>query len=496
MLVLSNMDLAALGLLSLAGYELASRKKKPQQPKQEEPKPAFQDGSDAHTNMNAFYSGSQAPAMRGYANKLGIHTGSNLMEHASRNCRPEPTNLFNPVHDLSFVNGAPNVDNKDRYEVSNKMHNVLPFEQKRVGPGLNVKSDVEFKGGFHQYFRVMPGNVNGYKKNNLPQRIVPGRKMVEAREETPTVEAPKHDRYYEMKDRPLEHKKYQTHALAKRPITNHKHTTDVVDEVYFGTAHRNDTYLSQDGHFTRDKDTAFRQEQHTNVVGQGQKVNNVAGILVSDTDREAPGHDASNVVGKKMTYARDGTEQFTTTNRDITGNNAHVSNATHVEASKGYLKGTQHAAQTHRNDTSTAYEGIAHGLQKATDSREYQANETQRQFTNAASVGHAKFYANNAARTPGQEQYTMKEDVVVGYAPGPQGINKLVDPYKTVVDLKTDAMNDTRVNVPMVKENTSDRRHIGVVEHELKFKEENPRMFLSVANVVLDTNPYAVKINK
>lgn len=495
MLVLSNMDLAALGLLSLAGYELASRKKKPEQTKPEEKKPAFQDGSDAHTNMNAFYSGSHAPGMNGYANKLGIHTGSNLMEHASRHCRPEPTNLFKPIHDLSFVNGAPNVDNKDRYEVSNKMHNVLPFEQKRVGPGLNVKSDVEFKGGFHQYFRVMPGNVNGYKKNNLPQRIIPGRKMVVAREETPVVEAPKHDKFYEMKDRPLEHKKYQTHALAKRPITNHKHTTTVVDEEYFGTAHRNDTYLSQDGHFTRDKDTALMQEQHTNVVGQGRKVNNVAGIIVSDTDRGASGYDASNVVGKKMTYARDGTEQSTATNRDIYGGNTYVSNATHVDASKGYLKQTQQVAQTHREEASMAYEGIAHGLQKAIGSREYQANETQRQFTNAASVGHAKYFTNNATRTPGQEQYTMKEDVVVGYSPGPQGINKLVDPYNTEVELKTDARTDTRVNVPMMKENTSDKRHIGVIEHELKIKEENPRMFLSVANVVLDANPYAIKIN-
>ena len=492
------MDLATIGLLSLAGYELASRKNKtiPPPPKIKEI-PAFHDGSDAHTNMNAYYSGSQSPGMSGYTNKLNIHTGSNLMEHGSKHCRPDPTNMFNPIHDLGFVNGAPNTDTKDRYEVSNKMHNVLPFEQKRVGKGLNVKGDVDFKGGFHQFFRVMPGNVNGYKKNNLPQRVVPGKQTVVSREETPNVDAPKHDRFYELKDRPLEHKKFQTHALTKRPVTNHKHDNTVVDEVYFGGAHRNDNYATQDGHFTRHNDTTLKQEQHTNVVGQQYKVNSVAGVLVSDTDRESAGYDTSNVVGKKMTYAResDGVEQFGATNRDISGGNKHVFNATHVEASKGYLKQTQSAIQTHRGDTSVAYDGVAHGVQKSTTSREYQANETQRQFTNAASMGHAKYFTNNAERTPGQEQYTMKEDTVIGYAPGPQGINKLSDPYKTSVDLKSDFRPDTRVNVPMVKENTSDKHHIGVVEHELKVKEENPRMFLSVANVVLDSNPFAIKIN-
>lgn len=492
------MDLAAIGLLSLAGYELASRKNKTQpQPPVEDAKPAFHDGSDAHTNMNAYYSGSQAPGDSGYTNKLSIHTGSNLMEHGSKHCRPEPTNMFNPVHDLGFVNGAPNANMHDRYDVSNKMNNVLPFEQKRVGKGLNVKGDVDVKGGFHQFFRVMPGNVNGYKKNNLPQRIVPGKQTVVSREKTPEVEAPKHDRFYELKERPLEHKKFQTHAQTKRPATNHKHDNEIVNEIYFGTAHRNDNYTTQDGHFTRHNDTTLLQEQHTNLVGQHHKVNNVAGVIVSDTDRESSGYDASNVVGKKMTYARDsdGVEQFSSTNRDISGTNKHVFNATHVDASKGYLKQTQSAIPTHRNDTSMAYEGVAHGVQKYTASREYSANDTQRQYTNAASMGHAKYFTNNAERSPGQEQYTMKEDTIVGYSPGPQGINKLSDPYKTSVDLKSDFRSDTRVNVPMVKENTSSKRHIGVVEHEQKVKEENPRMFLSVASVVMSDNPFAVKIN-
>ena len=137
------MDIAAIGLLSLAGYELSSRKKK--KPEVKEPikkeDTKFKDGSEGHTNMQHHFSGSQAPGLPMSHNKLSIHTGTNMLEHGSRNCRPEPDNIFAPLKNLVHVNGTPNVDLKDRYEPSLKMNNVLPFEQKRVGPGLNTESD-------------------------------------------------------------------------------------------------------------------------------------------------------------------------------------------------------------------------------------------------------------------------------------------------------------------------------------------------------------------
>ena len=53
-------------------------------------------------------------------------------------------------------------------------NNVLPSEQLRVGPGLGVGPEVAATGGFHQFYRQMPLNVNEYKLTTLPGAVVPG----------------------------------------------------------------------------------------------------------------------------------------------------------------------------------------------------------------------------------------------------------------------------------------------------------------------------------
>jgi hypothetical protein len=53
-------------------------------------------------------------------------------------------------------------------------NNVLPAEQIRVGPGLGVGPEVAATGGFQQFYRQMPLNINEYKLNTLPGGIVPG----------------------------------------------------------------------------------------------------------------------------------------------------------------------------------------------------------------------------------------------------------------------------------------------------------------------------------
>ena len=53
--------------------------------------------------------------------------------------------------------------------VDNRTHNnVLPTEQVMVGPGLGVGPEVAATGGFHQFYRQLPLNVNEYKLTQLP----------------------------------------------------------------------------------------------------------------------------------------------------------------------------------------------------------------------------------------------------------------------------------------------------------------------------------------
>lgn len=69
--------------------------------------------------------------------------------------------------------GQPVYDLYNRQYVTNKMNNLQPIERRRVGPGLGVGSNVAAAGGFHQYFRVLPNNVNEERLTTIEGRPGP-----------------------------------------------------------------------------------------------------------------------------------------------------------------------------------------------------------------------------------------------------------------------------------------------------------------------------------
>ena len=64
--------------------------------------------------------------------------------------------------------GQPVYDLYSRQNVTNKMNNLQPIERLQVGPGLGVDPNVPAIGGFQQYFRALPNNVNEEKLVTLP----------------------------------------------------------------------------------------------------------------------------------------------------------------------------------------------------------------------------------------------------------------------------------------------------------------------------------------
>lgn len=66
------------------------------------------------------------------------------------------------------------------YQVGHKHDGVGPVNPIQVGPGLGLDPSVPAAGGFQQFYRVCPQNVDGYRKNSLPGRIVPGHAPVGA----------------------------------------------------------------------------------------------------------------------------------------------------------------------------------------------------------------------------------------------------------------------------------------------------------------------------
>lgn len=84
-----------------------------------------------------------------------------------------PKEAVASLQDLSpqtnrFPFGQPVYDLYNRQNVSNKMNNLQPIERMNVGPGLGVAAKVPAIGGFQQFFRVLPNNVNEEKLVTLP----------------------------------------------------------------------------------------------------------------------------------------------------------------------------------------------------------------------------------------------------------------------------------------------------------------------------------------
>jgi len=78
-----------------------------------------------------------------------------------------------------FPYGQPVYDLYNRQYVTNKMNNLSPLEHPNtVGPGLGVGPNVRAAGGFHDYFRVLPNNINEEKLTTLEGRPGPPNPVV------------------------------------------------------------------------------------------------------------------------------------------------------------------------------------------------------------------------------------------------------------------------------------------------------------------------------
>jgi hypothetical protein len=64
--------------------------------------------------------------------------------------------------------GQPVYDLYGRQNITNKMNNLPPVERINVGPGLGVGPTVSATGGFQQFFRVLPNNINEERLTTLP----------------------------------------------------------------------------------------------------------------------------------------------------------------------------------------------------------------------------------------------------------------------------------------------------------------------------------------
>jgi len=99
------------------------------------------------------------------------------------------------VSSSGTVGNAPgDVEIQKARSVTARTHNnVLPAEQLRIGPGLGVGPEVAATGGFHQFYRQLPLNVNEYKLNTLPGGVVPGGSTIGGKGEIQQISSINHN---------------------------------------------------------------------------------------------------------------------------------------------------------------------------------------------------------------------------------------------------------------------------------------------------------------
>jgi hypothetical protein len=354
------------------------------------------------------------------------------------------------------TSGNPSYDaERQRYVPSNKFHNVRPTKQVQVGRGLGVGPEVPATGGFHEFFRVMPKNVNEYRKTNLPGNVNHGKSLV-AREPNQVVMRKNNV------DREFETRGYTGVKSAgfnlQTSRADYSQTLDVAntlqDEPWYGPAD-GDTFGVRapygDVTHSRDDNTDRGKVYVTNLTDADTGLGAYATqeTQVRDTDREwGPG----GITGTKATvdrpYVKQRQRQLAPTNRDTTS--AEFSGGAALY-NPGQTSRTVNAQRpTNRETTHVAYVGAAGaaGLSETFTDR------------TAATVNNDRLRAEKRSRT------------LVGHTNGPMRINKLTnDPGRVFTNKEQFAPRQTAWSSL-----DTNSRVMPTVEKRNSLQAENPRV--------------------
>ena len=156
-----------------------------------------------HNNMVHFYSGNikQNVNIDSHQNLLENHTGQ--LNHYIPKDEKKP--FFTPQRDMSFVNGVPNLDEKekDRFIQSRFKNEEKPINPELVGPGLNKGYISKPSGGFQQSNTrdyVMPKSEDELRILSNPKvsykaRVIKG-KGIDKREIAPNINKRRPNTFY------------------------------------------------------------------------------------------------------------------------------------------------------------------------------------------------------------------------------------------------------------------------------------------------------------
>jgi hypothetical protein len=430
--------------------------------------------------------------------RLATFTGVDMLEFNHKHeVESQP-----PSRDLTNVYGSTYSPDIERYQtyVANTTHNnTSAITPQLVGPGLGLKEGEAAEGGFHQFYRIKPGNVNGYRKHNHTGRVVHGKRGIDNRTEemSPLDGSPTAFMEPPMTFRGLDYKQSTVSAQAINSpsvlgCTNRNTPSSFSDGVSTGATATYNTARP-----TRDGTSMFPTNTYGNPHGQTIGGYGNQTYTMHSTERETSNDQLVNVSRSEGgTYTRPDVDSRTMREQstDAVGNATPVSFSAPSVDRSGY-----EAKPTLRYFPTDSYQGNANesngsgGYVHSSDGLRPTLRDGEDRVLHGPANGGAYGYTPYTNTYTGSQCVDKKEHTLVQHAPNANTHNMLADPTSFNAQYRDDRQPST-YNQPSVvyDPNRSDRIQSST-KTGAKSDMMNTRDF-GFAKSLLKDNPFAIDI--
>ena len=507
------MELLIIASLSFIGYELARKKslsikekqetlsKVPMKAKKEiqkmnsplisqnQPVPFFRSEKSQNTNDNV------------KDHRLSTFTGVDNLDYIHRK---ENAPQFKPIADLTNIRGSQNTLDAelDHYVTSSIHNNTLPFKQEKVGRGLGIDPSQSAGGGFHEQTRVLPDNVNGYRKNTYEGRVVPGVAKVTNRTMESSL-AQNRDVVRCVTRDVMPAKSYFDAQSARADQTvSYKQTNRGNCNSIVGIAHgQENTYTIANTSRTQDYTRCFDPgNPHQSHSGQGAYTNSK---YLMDSEESTLCAPPINVQNMSRGVYSDVQDDLKNTMRGQENCHTGVLSGGHQKGLPNYNYDAKPTIKRYSSNCEDYYTGSARGNQQ-TQARHHQAAHTQRGQYNKGIGGPAGSYLKSSTQYQAnyyqqQENPQMGRELVSSaFTPGPGRMNLNLDSKEAINDVNIDKHAKENEYVPVStipnQNNYNTIQNMGIVNIPQKLPESNQRLQLSIASDQLKSNELHVSI--
>lgn len=431
--------------------------------------------------------------------RLSTFTGIDNVEFIHKQESETP---FKPTPDLTNINGSINTLDYElnHYNTSHLHNNSLPFKQEKVGRGLGINSDVAAGGGFHEPFRILPDNVNAYRKHTHENRVVRGVSQVTNRHSDINVAKNIDNVTCITRDQfPIDSATTFKQSARSRQEEKLRYSNRGNPNCNNGVLTGNNLHSVQyESESTRDSDYS-----NTNPVLNLKGTNNVGGYsnasyLTHDTQSLCMPTELNLSVQNKENYVNPTDElNKLTTRGDVNTSEGYLKSSTHGIPSYNY-----EVTNTQRHDLHSQYTGGLSSSVKQQTSRDDCPDNTQRD-TECFSIGPAGSYIpTNRQYNPvyNVEQHKQRELVSTGYTPGAGRMNFQLDSKEVISNDNLDKLDNNNtdyVPVATIKDdyNFKSKNTLGIVHIPQKLPQTNRRLQLSIAKEQLKNNELHININ-